>query len=176
MQPAQKILTIVAVCPSANRIRMSRLVRKKESAHMQTTTLDSLRDQIATRMTSIDESFASRSDGSLPYSDVDSDNARVLLRQHSMLADLREAAAIGVAELDLAFEGEFDPVEHSLLPEGATAFEKNKALHAIALAGIEPIIVAARAAGITVHAPELEQEAQAATDEREQRLEGQRRG
>ena len=63
-----------------------------------------------------------------------------------------------------------------LVPDGETAFEKNKALHEIALAGIEPIIAAARAAGITVHAPELEQEALAAADESEQRPEGPHRG
>ena len=140
------------------------------------TPLESLHQLIAARMASIDEDFAAREDGSLPYADGESDGARVLLRQHSMLTDLQEAAAIGVAELDLAFEGEFDPVEHSLVPEGETAFEKNRALHEIALAGIEPIIAAARAAGIMVHAPELEQEAEAATDEPEQRLEGQHRG
>jgi hypothetical protein len=93
-----------------------------------------------------------------------------------MLTDLQEAAAIGVAELDLAFEGEFDPVEHSLVAEGETAFDKNKALHEIALAGIEPVIAAARAAGITVHAPELEQEAEPMAVEPELRLEGERRG
>lgn len=141
-----------------------------------TTPIDSLRQLIATRMASIDESFATREDGSLPYADGESDGARVLLRQHSMLTDLQEAAAIGVTELDLAFEGEFDPVEHSLAPEGETAFEKNKALHQIALAGIEPIIAAARAAGFNIHAPELEQEAEAAADEPEQRIEGHHRG
>ena len=143
---------------------------------MITTPIDALRQQIATRMASIDESFAAREDGSLRQADGESDGARVLLRQHSMLTDLQEAAAIGVTELDLAFEGEFDPVEHSLVPEGETVFEKHKALHEIALAGIEPIIAAARAAGITIHAPELEQEAETAADESEQRLEGQHRG
>ena len=143
---------------------------------MTTTSLDSLRQLIATRMASIDEGFAAREDGSVPYADGESDGARVLLRQHSMLTDLQEAAAIGVTELDLAFEGEFDPVEHSLVPEGETAFQKNKALHEIALAGIEPIIAAARAAGIAVHAPELEQDAVAAADESEQPREGQHRG
>jgi hypothetical protein len=141
-----------------------------------TTPLDALRQLIATRMASIDEGFANRDDGSLPYADGESDGARVLLRQHSMLTDLQEAAAIGVAELDLAFEGEFDPVEYSLMPEGETAFEKNKALHEIALAGIEPVIAAARAAGITVHAPELEQEAEEAVDAPGQPLEGAHRG
>ncbi|WP_143694515.1 hypothetical protein [Variovorax sp. JS1663] len=127
-------------------------------------------------MASIDESFATREDGSLRNADGESDDARVLLRQHSMLTDLQEAAAIGVTELDLAFEGEFDPVEHSLVPEGETVFEKHKAMHEIALAGIERIIAAARAAGITIHAPELEQEGETAADESEQRLEGQHRG
>src|SRR5579862_3866286 len=141
-----------------------------------TTPIDSLLQLIATRMASIDEGFAAREDGSLPYADGESDGARVLLRQHSMLTDLQEAAAIGVRDLDLAFEGEFDPVEHSLVPEGETAFEKNKALHEIALAGIEPIIAAARAAGIMIHAPELEQEPEAADDAPEQRLEGPHRG
>lgn len=144
---------------------------------MQTTIdpLAPLRQLIAARMATIDESFAPRQDGSLPYADSDSDSARVLLRQHTMLTDLQEAAAIGVAELDFAFEGDFDPVEHSLVPEGETAFERSKALHEIALAGIEPIIAAARGAGIAIHAPELEQDAEPAA-EREQRLEGQHRG
>lgn len=116
-------------------------------------------------MASIDESFAPRQDGSLPYSDGDSDSARVLIRQHTMLTDLKEAVAIGVTTLDFAFEGEFDPVEDSLAPEGETIFAKNRALHEIALAGIEPIITAARAAGIAIHAPELEHEAVAASDD-----------
>jgi len=134
---------------------------------MQTTfePLAPLSHLIAARMTSIDESFAPRQDGSLLYADGDSDGARVLIRQYTMLTDLREAVAIGVTTLDLAFEGEFDPVEDSLAPEGETAYEKNKALHEIALAGIEPIISAARAAGITIHAPELEQEAEAFADQ-----------
>ncbi|KWT69539.1 MULTISPECIES: hypothetical protein [unclassified Variovorax] len=141
-----------------------------------TTALDALRQLIATRMASIDDGFAFRNDGSLPYPDGESDSARVLLRQHSMLTDLQEAAAIGVTEVDLGFEGEFDPVEHSLVPEGETAFARNKALHEIALAGIEPIIAAARAAGIAVHAPELELEADAALSEADQPLAGERRG
>ena len=132
---------------------------------MTTTPLDSLRQVIATRMASIDEGFAAREDGSLPYADGESDGARVLLRQHSMLTDLQEAATIGVTELDLAFEGEFDPVEHSLVPEGETTFEKSKALHEIALAGIEPIIAAARAAGFDIHAPELGPDSEAIADD-----------
>ncbi|VTU44115.1 hypothetical protein [Variovorax sp. RA8] len=143
---------------------------------MTTTSIDSLRQLIATRLASIDESFATGEDGSPRYADGESDDARVLLRQHSMLTDLQEAAAIGVTELDLAFEGEFDPLEHSLVPEGETAFEKHKALHEIALAGIEPIIAAARAAGIAIHAPELEQELVATEDDTEQRPEAQHRG
>jgi hypothetical protein len=120
-----------------------------------------LRQLIATRLASIDANFAPREDGSLPYPDGDSDGAHVLLRQHAMLIDLQEAIAIGVRELDLAFEGEFDPVEASLMQPQETAYERKKALHEIALAGIEPIIAAARAAGISIHAPELEQEVEA---------------
>lgn len=141
-----------------------------------TTPLESLRQLIATRMASIDDGFAPRDGASPPYLDGESHSARVLLRQHSMLTDLQEAAAIGVTEVDLGFEGEFDPVEQSLVPEGETAFARNKALHEIALAGIEPIIAAARAAGITVHAPELEQEAEAVADDADQRLKGEHRG
>lgn len=131
---------------------------------------------ITQRLASIAEEFAPRSGDSLPHAEGDSDNTHVLLRQHSMLTDLHEAASIGVSELDLAFEGEFDPVEHSLVPEGETAFEKAKALHEIALAGIEPIIAAARAAGIAVHAPELALEAEAAADVSGQVLEEAHRG
>ncbi|CAN7783486.1 hypothetical protein LJR175_008326 [Variovorax sp. LjRoot175] len=87
--------------------------------------------------------------------DGDSDGAAVLRRQHSLLSDLQAAVTQGVAELDFAYEGEFDPVEASIRPPGETAFEKGQALHEIALAGIEPMIAAARAAGITIHAPDL---------------------
>ncbi|CAN7769612.1 hypothetical protein LJR290_007455 [Variovorax sp. LjRoot290] len=89
--------------------------------------------------------------------DGDSDGAAVLRRQHSLLADLQAAVAQGVAELDFAYEGEFDPVEASIRPPGETAFEKGQALHEIALAGIEPVIASARAAGIRIRAPELGQ-------------------
>lgn len=132
-----------------------------------TTPLESLRQLIAASMATIDESLAPRQDGSPSYAEGDPDGARVLLRQHTMLTDLQEAAAIGVAELDFAFEGDFDPVEFSLVPEGETAYEKSKALHEIALAGIEPAIAAARAAGIAVHAPELEQDGESAEGQAE---------
>lgn len=86
----------------------------------------------------------------------DSDGSAVLRRQHSLLADLKAAVEQGVTVLDFAYEGEFDPVEASTHPHGESAFEKARALHEIALAGIEPLIAAARAAGITTYAPELD--------------------
>ncbi|HEX7929909.1 MAG TPA: hypothetical protein VF470_03255 [Sphingomicrobium sp.] len=90
-----------------------------------------------------------------------------------MLTDLQEAIAVGAPAVDLAFEGEFDPVEDSLVPEGETAFHKSRELHEIALAGLEPVIAAARAAGIVVHAPELELHVEAVN---EHQAEGERLG
>ena len=106
---------------------------------------------IASRKAAIDDFFARNPDG-------DSAEARILLRQHAMLTDLEEAILVGVSALDFAFEGEYDPVEASLT-DGETAFERNRALHELALAGIEPIIAAARVANIEIHAPELEMDA-----------------
>jgi hypothetical protein len=115
-----------------------------------------LHELIAERMATIDDAFAPRSDGSLPFPDGDSDGARVLLRQHSMLHRLQEAIETSAPALDLAFEGEFDPVEASLDAEGDSSFRKSLELHEIALAGLAAVIASARAAGIEIHAPELE--------------------
>jgi hypothetical protein len=128
--------------------------------------LSRLHDLVAARMASIDDAFAPRSDGSLPYPDSDSDDARVLIRQHSMLQRLQEAIATGEPALDFAFEGEFDPVEASLAPEGDTAFHRNRELHEIALAGLAAVIEGARACGIVIHAPGLKPHAEAVVAER----------
>ena len=87
--------------------------------------------------------------------EVSTAEARVLQRQRSMLADLQEAVAAGVPTVDLAYEGDFDPIDDSLTPSEtgcALGFE----IHSVALAGIEPIVQAVRAHGIAVHAPEIE--------------------
>ncbi|MBS0452564.1 MAG: hypothetical protein JSS14_14765 [Proteobacteria bacterium] len=105
--------------------------------------------------------------------DVDSSEPRVLLRQHSLLSDLEEAIAAGVTALEFAYEGDYDSVEASLA-DGETAFERNRELHELALAGIEPIIAAARAQNSAIHAPELE--ASASPSEQDGILAGERVG
>lgn len=81
--------------------------------------------------------------------------ARVLQRQRSMLADLQEAVTAGVPTVDLAYEGDFDPIDDSLAPS-ETGYALGFEIHSVALAGIEPIVQAVRANGIAVHAPEIE--------------------
>lgn len=107
--------------------------------------------------------------------DVDSSESRVLLRQHALLSDLEEAIAVGVTALDFAYEGEYDPVEASLA-DGETAYERNRELHELALAGIEPIITAARAQNIAIHAPELEASASPCEQDHDGILAGERAG
>ena len=88
-------------------------------------------------------------------SDLSTAETRVLQRQRSMLVDLQEAVSSGVPTVDLAYEGDFDPVADAL-ESVDTEHSRGMEIHKVALAGIEPIVQAVRAYGISVHAPELD--------------------
>lgn len=88
-------------------------------------------------------------------SDLSTAETRVLQRQRSMLVDLQEAVSAGVPAVDLAYEGDFDPVADAL-ESVDTEHSRGLEIHKVALAGIEPIVHAVRAYGISVHAPELD--------------------
>ena len=87
--------------------------------------------------------------------DLSSAETRVLQRQRSMLVDLQEAVSAGVPAVDLAYEGDFDPIADAL-ESVDTGHSRGMEIHKVALAGIEPIVQAVRAYGISVHAPELD--------------------
>lgn len=83
--------------------------------------------------------------------------ALVLLRQQTMLTDLHEAAVNKVDVVDLSFEGDFDSVADAL-EGGPTDYERALADHKEALRAIAPVITQARAAGLVVHTPEIDDE------------------
>lgn len=103
-------------------------------------------------------------DAHLVLERTEAPGALALLRQQTMLTDLHEALTNKVEVVDLAFEGDFDPVADAL-EGGSTDYDRALADNKAALRAIAPVITQARAAGLVVHTPEIDEGPSAVLEE-----------